>query len=75
MVIDHSHRLHKSIADGRSDKTETALFKGFGHGSTLRCFGRHLSLGQPSVGYGLATDEGPDVSRKIRSTLLNGQIS
>lgn len=32
MIIDNSNRLHKCVADGWTDKSKTAFFKGLAHG-------------------------------------------
>src|SRR6266699_1836593 len=49
MIVDHAGRLHQRVADGRTDKLESALNQITAHGVGFRCARRHLSHSPPTI--------------------------
>ncbi len=64
MVVDHPHRLHEGVADGRAAELEAFGLECFGHGAGFRRFGRHLGHAAPMVALGPAVDELPEIRRE-----------
>src|SRR5438445_404329 len=75
MVIDHSHGLHKGIADRRANKLETALEQIFAHRVRFGSFRGNHFKGFPGVVDWFAADELPDVSIETAKFFLDRQKS
>ena len=70
VVVDHSGRLHKCIADGRADEREPALDEILAHGIGLRRARRHISHMLPAVLQGFPAHEAPHIGVKTVEFLL-----
>src|ERR1700683_2567536 len=69
MIVNHSYGLHKSIANGITNKFKPSFFKGFTHGDTFRTGGSEFSTSN-----GFSSDELPNVFIKTSKFLLNLEV-
>lgn len=59
MIIDHAHRLHMGVHDGRADEAKTPLVQVARDGTRGVGFRRNFGERTPLVEDGLVTDKGP----------------
>ena len=73
MIVDHARALHEGVANGRADEAEAALLQIFAEGVGFGGLCREAFVGFPSVLFGLAADEAPDVGVEGAEFFLNFQ--
>src|SRR5436190_1667517 len=61
MIVDHSHRLHSGVHNGRADETEAATFQVLANRVRYRRAGRHLSHAAPGILQRTPVDETPQI--------------
>src|ERR1019366_6230044 len=71
MVVDHPRRLHKRVADGRTDKVETTFLEILAHRIRFGCMRRNLAANPPAIHARLAADKLPDVTIERTELLLH----
>src|SRR5579871_6042316 len=73
MVVDHAGGLHHGVADGGTDKFETALEEILAEGIGLRRARGDFLHGTAAVDDGRATGEAPDVGIETAELALDGE--
>src|SRR5438034_10194369 len=68
VVVDHAHRLHVRVADGRADELETALQKILAQCIGLRRLHRHLVA---AIDQRLSVHKTPDIGIETAELLLH----
>src|SRR5579884_1729550 len=73
MIVDHSRRLHESIANRRAHKAETSLFQGAAHGIGFHAGGRNVFGRAAFVDFWFAAYKLPDIACETAAGFLHGQ--
>src|SRR6516164_3281647 len=73
MVVDHADSLHKGVADGRTDKAESASLKILAHGVGFARSCRHFLVLGPVVPFRLSADKLPNIGVEAAAFSLHGQ--
>ena len=71
MVVDHTRGLHVSIADGRADEPEAALFQVCAQSVGLPAGRRIVAQCLESMDDGFAIDKAPDVAVEAAEVILD----
>src|SRR5215472_14111453 len=71
MVIDHSYRLHKCVANRRADEFEPAAGQVLAHSLRLGSLRRNILVSLPPVLDRTIPDEAPQISIKAAEFRLN----
>jgi hypothetical protein len=73
VIVHHSDRLHKRVADRRSHENESAFFEIFAHGIGFGCTRGNLLQRFARIHDRLAADELPDVTIEAAELFLHPQ--
>ena len=73
VIIDHTHCLHKGVADGWPDKGKAPFFEIFAHGFGFGSLRRDVTQVLAMVDERSAADKAPDVGVKAAKLLLDRQ--
>src|SRR5580765_3122061 len=73
MIVDHSHRLHESIANRRTNELEASLAQVFAHDVRFGSSRRNLLQRGPAIENRLAANKLPDVTVETAELLLHGE--
>ena len=73
VIVDHACRLHKGVADRRTDEFESASQQIAAHGVGFSGARWYVSQRSPTILYRVAANEAPEISVETSEFLSNGE--